>query len=88
MIRRNAAGKGEAVLWVRQGEARTRVELEHVQVDEQEVGLRLVRAFVEPAPAAPLERAAQRVMSLPMSADLSEAQQDLVLRALRQALAA
>jgi hypothetical protein len=27
-------------------------------------------------------------MSLPMSADLSEAQQDLVLQALRQALAA
>ena len=34
------------------------------------------------------ERAAQRVMSLPMSADLSESQQDLVLQALRQALAA
>jgi UDP-2-acetamido-2-deoxy-ribo-hexuluronate aminotransferase len=33
------------------------------------------------------ERAAQRVMSLPMSADLSESQQDLVLQALRQALA-
>ena len=33
------------------------------------------------------ERAAQRVMSLPMSADLSDSQQDLVLQALRQALA-
>ena len=33
------------------------------------------------------ERAAQRVMSLPMSADLSHSQQDLVLQALRQALA-
>jgi UDP-2-acetamido-2-deoxy-ribo-hexuluronate aminotransferase len=32
------------------------------------------------------ERAAQRVMSLPMSADLSEEQQDRVLSALRQAL--
>jgi len=32
------------------------------------------------------ERAAQRVMSLPMSADLSEDQQDRVLSALRQAL--
>lgn len=32
------------------------------------------------------ERAAQRVMSLPMSADLSEAQQDQVIQALAQAL--
>ena len=32
------------------------------------------------------ERAAQRVMSLPMSADLSEAQQDAVVAALRHAL--
>lgn len=32
------------------------------------------------------EAAAQRVMSLPMSADLSEAQQDVVVAALRQAL--
>jgi UDP-2-acetamido-2-deoxy-ribo-hexuluronate aminotransferase len=34
------------------------------------------------------EAAAQRVMSLPMSADLSEAQQDAVVEALRRALAA
>lgn len=34
------------------------------------------------------EAAAQRVMSLPMSADLSEAQQDVVVEALRRALAA
>lgn len=34
------------------------------------------------------ERAAQRVLSLPMSADLSEAQQDRVVAALRQALGA
>ncbi len=34
------------------------------------------------------EKAARRVMSLPMSADLSEAQQDQVLAALRQALSA
>ncbi|MDT9001234.1 DegT/DnrJ/EryC1/StrS family aminotransferase [Paucibacter sp. APW11] len=33
------------------------------------------------------ERAAQRVMSLPMSADLSEAQQDMVVAALKRALA-
>ena len=38
----------------------------------------------QPLPHA--EAAAQRVMSLPMSADLSEAQQDQVIAALRQAL--
>jgi len=32
------------------------------------------------------ERAAARVISLPMSADLSEAQQDAVIAALREAL--
>jgi UDP-2-acetamido-2-deoxy-ribo-hexuluronate aminotransferase len=40
------------------------------------------------APCPHSEAAAQRVLSLPMSADLSEAQQDAVVRALSSALAA
>ncbi|MCA0177988.1 MAG: DegT/DnrJ/EryC1/StrS family aminotransferase [Proteobacteria bacterium] len=47
-------------------------------------------AYARWAPATSLphsERAAARVLSLPMSADLSEAQQDTVVAALRQALA-
>lgn len=41
-----------------------------------------------PAPLPHAEAAAARVMSLPMSPDLTEAQQDQVIAALRQALAA
>ena len=44
-------------------------------------------AYARPELSFPLaETAAQRVISLPMSADLSEAQQDAVVAALRQAL--
>lgn len=44
-------------------------------------------AYAQPDVQLPqAERAAQRVMSLPMSADLSEAQQDLVIDALSHAL--
>jgi UDP-2-acetamido-2-deoxy-ribo-hexuluronate aminotransferase len=44
-------------------------------------------AYAQPDLQLPCaETAARRVMSLPMSADLSEAQQDAVIAALRQAL--
>lgn len=46
-------------------------------------------AYARPELSFPrAEAAAERVISLPMSADLSEAQQDLVIAALRRALAA
>ena len=43
-------------------------------------------AYAQPVSMPNAEKLAQRVMSLPMSADLSAAQQDAVVQALRQAL--